>query len=142
MFCSEVPYGSEADMTAEGSRNILVADDSIFFRSKLNDLLLMAGHKVQFANDGNEAVEAIKTNADRIDLLILDLQMPELDGFGVLKWVKDNGHEARFPVLVMTGTNEAANILEKLRELGASGYMSKDLSPEQIIIRINKILFP
>jgi DNA-binding NarL/FixJ family response regulator len=42
----------------------------------------------------------------------------------------------------MTGTNEAANILEKLRELGASGYMSKDLSPEQIIIRINKILFP
>ncbi len=129
-------------MTTEGSRNILVADDSIFFRSKLNDILLMAGHKVQFANDGNEAVEAVKTSADRIDLLILDLQMPELDGFGVLKWIKDNGHGGRFPILVMTGTDEAANILEKLRELGASGYMSKDLSPEQIIIRINKILFP
>ena len=129
-------------MTAEGSKNILVADDSIFFRSKLNDILLVAGHKVMLVNDGKEAVEAIKTNADRIDLLILDIQMPELDGFGVLEWLKNNGHEGRFPILVMTGEYEATDILEKLRDLGASGYMSKDLSPEQITIRINKVLFP
>ena len=129
-------------MAAEGSKNILVADDSIFFRSKLNDILLVAGHKVMLVQDGNEAVEAVKTNADRIDLLILDIQMPELDGFGVLEWLKKNGHEARFPVLVMTGALEATKVIEKLKELGASGYMSKDLSPEQIVIRINKLLFP
>jgi CheY-like chemotaxis protein len=129
-------------MTAEGSKNILVADDSIFFRSKLNDILLVAGHKVMLVDDGKQAVQAIKTNADRIDLLILDIEMPELDGFGVLEWLKNNGHEGRFPILVMTGAHEATDILGKLRELGASGYMSKDLSPEQITIRINKILFP
>ncbi len=129
-------------MTAEGSRNILVADDSIFFRSKLNDILLVAGHKVMLVQDGNEAIEAVKTNADRIDLMILDIQMPELDGFGVLEWLKNNGHEGRFPILVMTGEREATDVLGKLKELGASGYMSKDLSPEQITIRINNILFP
>ncbi len=129
-------------MTAEGSKNILVADDSIFFRSKLNDILLVAGHKVMLADDGKQAVQAVKTNADRIDLLILDIEMPELDGFGVLEWIKNNGHGGRFPILVMTGAHEAADILGKLKELGASGYMSKDLSPEQITIRINKILFP
>ncbi len=129
-------------MAAEGSKNIIVADDSIFFRTKLNDILLVAGHKVMLVNDGNAALEAVKANADKIDLMILDIQMPELDGFGVLQWIKENGYGGRFPVLVMTGELEATQILEKLKDLGASGYMSKELSPEQIIMRVNKILFP
>ena len=89
-----------------------------------------------------EAIEEVRIGANGIDLLILDLQMPEVDGFGVLDWLKSSGHGGKFPILVMTGAYDATTqLLEKLKSLGASGYMSKDMSPEQIISRVNRFLF-
>jgi CheY-like chemotaxis protein len=129
-------------MNTEESKNILVADDSIFFRTKLSDILIVAGHKVKFANNGQEAIDEVKVNADHIDLLILDLQMPEVDGFGVLKWIQNSGHGGKFPILAMTDAYGATQVLDKIKDLGASGYMSKEMSPEQIIIRVNQFLFP
>lgn len=129
-------------MTTKRPKNIVIADDSVFFRTKLSDILRVEGYRVKFAENGQEAIDEVKANAENIDLLILDLQMPVVDGFGVLEWIKESGHGGKFPTLAMTGAFETTQILEKLKGLGASGYMPKDMSPEQIAFRVNKILFP
>ncbi|MFQ5736066.1 MAG: response regulator [Thermodesulfobacteriota bacterium] len=129
-------------MITKDSKNILVADDSIFFRTKLSDILVEAGHKVRFARNGKEVLEEIKIDSNGLDLMILDLQMPDTDGFEVLKWMSDNGYMGRFPVLVITGAYEPVHVMEKLRSYGASGLMTKGYTPEQIVFRVNRVLFP
>lgn len=129
-------------MITKDSKNILVADDSVFFRTKLSDILVEAGHKVRFAKDGRELISEVKIDSKGIDLLILDLQMPDLDGFGVLQWINEQGLRGSFPVLVITGVYEPGEIMERLKNLGASGLMTKGLTPEQIIFRVNRLLFP
>ncbi|MBI5562535.1 MAG: response regulator [Deltaproteobacteria bacterium] len=129
-------------MITKDSKNVFIADDSVFFRAKLSDILVEAGHKVRFAKDGRELIKEIRIDHDGIDLLVLDLQMPDIDGFGVLRWLKENGFAGRFPVLVVTSVYEAAHVVDGLRELGAAGLMTKGFTPEQIIFRVNRILFP
>ncbi|MBI5902715.1 MAG: response regulator, partial [Deltaproteobacteria bacterium] len=129
-------------MITEDSKNILIADDSVFFRTKLSDILIEAGHLVRFAKDGREVINEIKIDSNGIDLLILDLQMPDIDGFGVLKWMKENGYEGKFPVLAITGVYELSQVTENLKGLGAAGLMTKGFTPEQIIFRVNRALFP
>ncbi len=128
-------------MITNDPKNIVVADDSLFFRIKLSDILTEAGHGVMLVKDGDDCIARIKEDAGKIDLLILDLQMPHIDGFGVLKWIGENGFRDRFPVLAITGVYEPNHVLESLKNLGATGFMSKDLSPEQIIFRVNRLLF-
>lgn len=129
-------------MITKDSKNILVADDSVFFRTKLSDILIEAGHKVRFARDGREVISEIGIDSQGIDLLILDLQMPEIDGFGVLKWIEENGLKGKFPILAITGVYEPGHVMENLKALGATGLMTKGSTPEQIIFRINRIIFP
>lgn len=129
-------------MITKDSRNIMVADDSVFFRTKLSDILVEAGHNVRFAKDGREVISEIQINSNGIDLLLLDLQMPDIDGFGVLKWMEQNGYKGKFPVLAVTGVYEPGDVLERLRKLGAGGLVTKGFTPEEIIFRINRILFP
>jgi len=129
-------------MITNDSKNILIADDSVFFRTKLSDILVEAGHYVRFAKDGREVLNEIRIDSKRLDLLMLDLQMPDIDGFGVLKWLNENGFKGKFPVLVITGVYEPVHVMERLREFGATGLMTKGSTPEQIIFRVNRILFP
>ncbi len=129
-------------MITENSRNILVADDSTFFRVKLSDILIDAGHRVRFATDGKEVIKEISIDPGSIDLLILDMQMPGTDGFGVLQWIKENGHSEKFPVLVVTAAYELADIVVRIKELGAAGLMTKGFTPEEILFRVNRFLFP
>lgn len=129
-------------MITKDSKNILIADDSVFFRTKLSDILVEAGHNVRFAKDGREVLNELTIDSKTLDLLMLDLQMPDIDGFGVLKWLNENGYRGRFPVLVITGVYEPVHVMVQLRELGATGLMTKGSTPEQIIFRVNRILFP
>jgi len=129
-------------MITRDSRDILIADDSLFFRTKLSDILVEAGHRVRCASDGGEVIREIESGSGPIDLLILDMQMPEVDGFGVLKWIRENGYGGRFPVLAITGVFDTSTIMDRLRSEGASGLMSKDFTPERIVFRVNRLLFP
>ena len=129
-------------MTTGESKNILIADDDNFFRVRLSDILSEAGHRIRFAASGMEVIEEIRKNPSGIDLLTLDLQMPDIDGFGVLEWINENGYKGRFQVLVVTGMSEPSHVLERLKSLGAAGLMTKAFKPEDTIFRINKMLFP
>ncbi len=129
-------------MITRDSRRILIADDSLFFRTKLSDILIEAGHKVRTVSDGRGVINEIKINSSGIDLLVLDLQMPDIDGFGVLQWISGNGHTGKFPILAVTGVYEPVEVMERLKNMGASGLVTKGFTPEQIIFRVNRLLFP
>ncbi|TAN64000.1 response regulator [bacterium] len=129
-------------MIAKVSKRILIADDSVFFRTRLSDIFVEAGHRVRFAKDGQEVINEIKLNPNGIDLLVLDIQMPHVDGFGVLKWINENGFKGKFPVLAVTGVYEPVDVMNRLKRLGASGLVTKGFTPEQMIFRVNNILFP
>lgn len=128
-------------MITKDSKKILVADDSLFFRVTLADILVEAGHKVMFAGDGQEVMNEIKTGAEGIDLLTLDLQMPDVDGFAVLEWINEQGYRGKFPILVVTDVYEQSDVIGRLQGLGATGLMTKAFSPEQVLFRVNQMLF-
>jgi uncharacterized protein (TIGR02266 family) len=129
-------------MITKDSKHILVADDSEFFRIKLSDILAEAGHKTKFVNDGKGVIEELEKDSDGFDLIMLDLQMPEVDGFAVLAWINDNNLAGKFPVLAVTGVYEPSQVLDRLKDLGAAGLMTKAFSPEQVMHRVNRLLFP
>lgn len=128
-------------MLSKDAKNILVADDSIFFRIKLEDMLTEAGHRVAVTSDGREAIEAIESEVDLIDLLVLDLDMPDIDGFGVIDWIDASGLKGKFPVIVMTSIYEYSKVLERLRGTAVTGFMSKDLTPQEMVFQLNRHLF-
>ena len=114
-------------MIVKTSKNILLADDSVFFRTKLSAILTEAGHRVRFASDGREVIKEIQIDSKGVDLLVLDLQMPEVDGFGVLEWINNNGFKGKFPVLAVTGVYDVSEIFGKLKDMGANGLMTKGI---------------
>lgn len=128
-------------MITKDAKNIFIVDDSVFFRTKLSDILTAAGHNVRFAQDGREVIDELRINSGLVDLLILDLQIPDINGFGVLHWINDNDRNGKFPVLVVTGVYEPLVVLERLKALGAAGLITKALTPEQILFRVNRLLF-
>lgn len=129
-------------MITEDSKNILVVDDSEFFRVKLFDILTEAGHKVRVLAGGIELTNELQTNPNGIDMILLDLQMPQMDGFMALEWIRDNKLQGKFHVLAITGVYETTQVIDKLKNLGATGLITKAFTPEEIVYRVNKILFP
>ena len=129
-------------MIKKDSKKILVAADDEFYRVKLGYILTQAGHEAMCVNDGRGVIEELKNDGDFFDLLILDLQMPRVDGYEVLEWMRDNNLTDRFPVLAVTGTYDSAHIFKRLQTLGTAGLITKASSPEQVIHKVNRILFP
>jgi len=125
---------------AASPKKILIVDDSPFFRISLSDMLTEAGFMVSSVKNGREAIEEIKRGPDKIDLLILDLEMPEVDGFGVLRWINENGCKGKFPVVTITSIYEPTQVMLNLKSLGATGFLQKELPYEHLLININRLL--
>jgi CheY-like chemotaxis protein len=122
---------------------ILIADDSESFRINTGNLLKGVGYGVSFAKDGDSAIKVLEKNPSGIDLLILDLQMPKVDGYGVLEWMRWNDRVGNPPVLALTGAykTDMHAVIEELKKLGAKGLLTKSADKEQFIIRANEIIF-
>lgn len=130
-----------SDMFTDSKKNILIADDSIFFRIKLSNILEQAGHRVLQVKDGREVIEEVKNNYKDIDLLVLDLQMPELDGFAVVDWLNENTEYVKFPIIAISGTYDVETIKTRLKGKNIAVVISKDMSPDHIIFHINEAVF-
>jgi len=128
-------------MITKDHKNILLADDAAFFRNKLSAILIEVGHKVRSVINGAEVIEDLKTRAGETDLLVLDLQMPEIDGFGVIEWMRDNDLIGKVPVLIVTGAYDNKEVLKAVEPFSITEVMTKAFTPEQIVCRVNKILF-
>jgi two-component system chemotaxis sensor kinase CheA len=108
--------------TPKKSPNILVVDDSITTRSLEKSILEAHGYRVRVAVDGVEAL--VQLRAEMADLVIADIQMPRLDGFGLLEELKKDPHLNQVPVIIVTSL-ERREDREKGLALGADAYIVK-----------------
>ncbi len=121
--------------------SILVADDSKLWQRMLREMLNNAGYAVHVVSDGLECVRKLKYELQDVSLVLLDIRMPELDGFGVLRELKQAKVTANIPVLAISSAYREEH-MEELKRLGAAGYMSKKTPLDNILFRINRILYP
>lgn len=121
-------------------RRILVADDTELFRHLMDDLLKQEHFEVLQAKDGLEALQTVKHELPHLDLMLLDLLLPKMTGFDVLREVRKGALGKDLPVLCITGVFKKPEQIESLRQLGATGFLTKDLSPAEIVQRIKLAL--
>jgi adenylate cyclase len=117
--------------------HILVADDDEENRSLLARLLEGLGHKVEFAGDGRAALEAIR--GGDFDAVLLDIRMPEMDGFAVLEALRESGHLRHTPVIVVTGLQGERDAVRCI-EIGAEDFLSRPIRPAFLTARLNASL--
>lgn len=114
--------------------NILIADDEKLIRNVLKEYLLVENYHVFEANDGKEVIDIIKNNC--IDLILLDIMMPNMDGFSALKEIKK---ENNIPVIVLSARKEEYDKLLGF-DLGIDDYITKPFSPKEVMARIKAVL--
>ena len=114
---------------------ILVVDDEAGVRDLICDALNMSDFQSLQAVDGLAALSAIRK--DRFDLIILDINMPKLDGLGLLEKIRNDGIE--IPALILSARNDKSDISAGLK-LGADDYMTKPFSIEELVLRVRAIL--
>lgn len=114
------------------SAKILVVDDSLTARKMISGML--SEYNVLTACDGKDALRSIDDNPD-IDLVILDLNMPVMDGFEVLRIMKSDARYARIRAIILTNYDEIDNEIKGLN-LGAIDYIRKPVNIESLLIRI------
>jgi two-component system, chemotaxis family, chemotaxis protein CheY len=115
--------------------SLLITDDSIIARKKIKGLLKDMGFKISEAVSGKEALEAMEI--EKFDLLLLDLLMPEIDGFEVLRHLKENN--ISMPIIVISADIQEAT-KELCLELGASGFLNKPPSQSELVSAIEEVL--
>ena len=116
---------------------ILVADDNRVNRLLLSRGLEQEGHTVVFAEHGREALDLLRSQP--FDLMLLDVLMPELDGYGVLAELKDDAHLRDIPV-VMTSSLDEIDSVVKCIEMGAEDYLTKPINPVLLNARVTASL--
>jgi PAS domain S-box-containing protein len=130
------PPGPEPDGAAPGSGVILVAEDEELVRAQVDRILRRAGYSVLQANNGTRAVELFREHQERIDLVILDVVMPELDGWRAYLQME----ELMPSVKVLFTTGYAANVLP--RDFAARGarLLSKPYKPQRLLEQVRELL--
>ncbi|KQP08727.1 response regulator receiver protein [Methylobacterium sp. Leaf99] len=103
---------------------ILVVDDSITTRTLEKGILEAAGYRVVVCVDGQDAIERLRAGIEPIALVLADVEMPRLDGFGLLKAIRAEESLARLPVILMTSRGDAGDVARGL-DLGADAYLTK-----------------
>jgi two-component system chemotaxis response regulator CheY len=118
------------------SNVILTVDDSATVRRMLECTLANAGYDVMQADDGESGLEALEAQAP--DVIITDLNLPRLDGFGFLERLRLQERFRRTPVLVLT-TESDADRRARAKALGATGWIVKPFDPRKLVDAIRRV---
>ena len=124
----------------KGRKTILIAEDEADLREMYAMSLRNGGFNVIAAEDGKVALEEIKKLNSKVDLIILDIIMPRLDGFDTLGKIRKNPELKKVPIIMSTNLTQEDNKKEALR-LGADGYFVKsDSTPKKLLEVAKRIL--
>lgn len=115
---------------------VLMVDDEYRMRKLVKDFLVKENFKVLEAEDGEVALKIFEENKGKIDLVLLDVMMPKLDGWSVLRQIRQ---ESKVPVIMLTARGEEQDELFGF-ELGVDEYISKPFSPKVLIARVKAII--
>ncbi|MEI7772069.1 MAG: response regulator [Chloroflexales bacterium] len=116
---------------------ILVVDDSAVSRHVLSYTLRHAGHTVLTVAGGREALDQLAAGA--VDLVIADLQMPEMDGITLLNHIRADEGICRVQLLMLTASGQDEDRLAS-QEAGANGFLTKPASSHDLIAAVNRLL--
>ncbi len=124
----------------EGARRVLLAEDDRFLRRAAEARLRRHGLEVLTAVDGEEALRIAR--AERLDLVLLDVVMPKLEGFEVLKLLKEDEATASIPVIVLSNLGQERDVAQA-KALGAVAFLVKaHLSLQDLVDRVDAVLAP
>ncbi len=115
---------------------ILVVDDEQRMRKLIKDFLVQKDFKVIEAENGEQALEVFEENSKKINLILLDVMMPKLDGWSVLRQIRQI---SKVPIIMLTARGEEQDELFGF-ELGVDEYISKPFSPKILVARVEAIL--
>ncbi|MFN3434279.1 MAG: response regulator [Sphingomonas sp.] len=124
------------------SGTIMTVDDSPSMRMLLKAALTDLGYKVLEAEDGLQALERLdgaQTSGHGPDLLITDINMPRLDGFGLIERVREQDRHRNLPILVLT-TESSDEKKQRARSAGATGWIVKPFHPDKLAAAIRRVL--
>jgi len=119
------------------SKSILLVDDDQDIRELLQAYLSRCGFQVRAVADGQAFRQAL--DAEGSDLVILDVMLPDEDGFSLCRWVREHPRQARVPIIMLTASSDEADRVIGL-ELGADDYLGKPFSPRELQARIKALL--
>ncbi len=114
---------------------ILIVDDSPTNLSVLAQILKAAGISIRIETDGKNALEQLEDNSDRPELILLDIQMPGIDGFETCRQLKANPTTQDIPVIFMTALTDTKSKVKGL-SLGAVDYITKPFEGEEVLARV------
>ena len=119
------------------SKLIMTADDSASVRQMVTFTLKQNGYEVIEAVDGQDALQ--KLAGKKVDMLLTDLNMPKLDGLGLIKGVRAGGLNKFIPIVMLTTESQDSKKSEG-KAAGATGWIVKPFKPEQLIAVVKKVL--
>ena len=117
---------------------ILVVDDDALIREIAARLLTSAGYDVLTAVDGDEGLELYSRKQP--DLIVLDLMMPKVSGFDVVRKIRDNSQAGNTPILIMSALITGEEMDASIRALDVSGFIDKTQVVKSLVSRVEKIL--
>ena len=117
--------------------SILVAEDEPQTAQLIEYKLKQQGYAVTIVSNGEQALKMV--GVSRPALIVLDGMMPVMDGFEVLRRLKDDAAMRNIPVIMLTARSRERDVVTGL-ELGASDYIIKPFSPAELVARVNKVL--
>jgi two-component system chemotaxis response regulator CheY len=135
-----VVHKDQGETGGPRKKKIVVADDTRFFREMLTDMLNSNGYDVITAVDGEDAFQKVKHELPDLDLLILDMLMPKMDGFKVIEEIQKGVMGKNLPILALSGVFKSEEDRARMKEYGITGYIDKDTPPDEIIRRVKILL--
>lgn len=120
-----------------GDLTILVVDDESRMRKLIKDFLIQKNYNILEAEDGERALKVYEENKEKINLILLDVMMPKLDGWSVLRQIRQENKT--LPIVMLTARAEEQDELFGF-ELGVDEYITKPFSPKILVARVEAIL--
>jgi two-component system chemotaxis response regulator CheY len=118
-------------------KNVLIVDDSRSIRNEVTDVLTRAGYNVAEAADGAEALAYLSGSAP-VSLVVLDVNMPGMNGLDVLDRIQNEHKTRNLPILMLTTEAERA-LVERAKKAGAKGWLLKPIKPELLVSTVARL---
>lgn len=117
---------------------VLIIDDNEQITKMISSFLDMSNHECTVVNDGKEGLELVKTN--QYDSIVLDLAMPEFDGYEILNTLAKEDPSQLRKVIILTASSVSIESVKKFKELGIASCLQKPVDIDQLLEKINSVV--
>ena len=128
---------SQSNNKSELRLNVLIIDDNEQITKMISSFLDLSNHDCTIVNDGKDGLELIKTK--QYDSIVLDLAMPEFDGYEILDTLKKEDPSQISKIIILTASSIPLETVKKFKELGVSSCLQKPVDIDQLLSKITSV---